>query len=53
MWEGVLGLRLTPANGDDAPADAAFLGVAWKSNRNEKFAPCGNFFKKSLTTGQQ
>jgi len=28
-------LRLSPVNGDDAPANAAFLRVAWKSNKNE------------------
>jgi hypothetical protein len=44
-WEyGVLRLRLSPVNGDDAPANAALLKVAWKSNRNEKFPPCGDFF---------
>ncbi len=48
MWEGVLGLRLSPVNGDDVPANDALLMVAWKLNRNEKFAPRGNFFKKSL-----
>ena len=29
--EGVLRLHLSPINGDEAPADAAFLRVAWKT----------------------